>query len=62
MLISSFLQPLTSGPGQDASYELKEGVLFIFTATPGHMEVPHLGVELEIQLLTYTTATAPPDP
>ena len=27
-----------------------------------HMEVPKLGVELELQLLTYTTATAMPDP
>ena len=28
---------------------------------PRHMEVPRLGVELEHQLLTYTTATAMPD-
>ena len=27
-----------------------------------HMEVPRLGVELELQLLTYDTATATPDP
>ena len=27
-----------------------------------HMEVPRLGVELELQLLAYTTATATPDP
>ena len=27
-----------------------------------HMEVPRLGVELELQLLAYTTATAIPDP
>ena len=26
-----------------------------------HMEVPRLGVELELQLLAYTTATAMPD-
>ena len=26
-----------------------------------HMEIPKLGVELELQLLTYTTATATPD-
>ena len=26
------------------------------------MEVPSLGVELELQLLAYTTATATPDP
>ena len=27
-----------------------------------HMEVPRLGVELELQLLVYTTATAMQDP
>ena len=27
-----------------------------------HMEVPRLGVELELQPLAYTTATATPDP
>ena len=27
-----------------------------------HMEVPRLGVELELQLLVYTTATATPNP
>ena len=29
---------------------------------PWHMEVPRLGVELELKLLAYTTATAMPDP
>ena len=29
---------------------------------PRHMEVPRLGVELELWLLAYTTATATPDP
>ena len=29
---------------------------------PQHMEIPRLGVELELQLRTYTTATAMPDP
>ena len=28
---------------------------------PRHMEVPRLGVELELQLLAYATATARPD-
>ena len=28
---------------------------------PWHMEVPRLGVELELQLPAYTTATATPD-
>ena len=29
---------------------------------PWHMEVPGLGVQSELQLLAYTTATATPDP
>ena len=29
---------------------------------PWHVEVPRLGVELELQLLTYATATAMQDP
>ena len=29
---------------------------------PQHMEVPRLGVESELQLPAYTTATAMPDP
>ena len=29
---------------------------------PQHMEVPRLGVKLELQVLVYTTATAVPDP
>ena len=36
--------------------------LFCFLgAHPRHMEVPRLGVQLELQLLAYTTATATPD-
>ena len=27
-----------------------------------HMEIPRLGVELELQLLGYTASTTPPDP
>ena len=34
---------------------------FLFRAIPGHVEVPRLGVELELQLLAYETATAIPD-
>ena len=30
--------------------------LLLFLATPSHMEVPRLGVELELQLPAYTTA------
>ena len=36
--------------------------IFIFLGpNPRHMEVPRLGVESELQLLAYTTATATPD-
>ena len=40
--------------------------LFLFFIFIGlhlqHMEVPRLGVESELQLLTYTAAKATPDP
>ena len=40
-------------------------ILFYFIGFLGlylqHMEVPRLGVELELQLLAYTTATATQD-
>ena len=36
---------------------------FVFLGPhPWHMEVPRLGVYLELQLLAYATATAMPDP
>ena len=36
---------------------------FVFLGPPSrHMEVPRLGVKLELQLLAYTTAKATPDP
>ena len=36
-------------------------LLFVFLAPhPWHMEVPRLGVELELQLLAYTSATVMP--
>ena len=34
---------------------------FILGPHPRHMEVPRLGVKLELQLLAYTIATATPD-
>ena len=34
---------------------------FLFMATLQHMEVPRLGIELELQLLTHSTATATSD-
>ena len=37
-------------------------IFFVFFRIPlWHMEVPRLGVELELQLLAYTTAIAAPD-
>ena len=38
------------------------GLLFCFGCYLRHMEVPRLGVQLELQLLTYTTAHCKPDP
>ena len=38
------------------------GRLVFFGLHLRHMEVPRLGVELELQLLAYTRATATPDP
>ena len=46
----------------------EEGALFYFLCFcflgphPRHMEVPRPGVELELQLLAYATATEMPDP
>ena len=37
-------------------------LILLFWATPRNMEVPRLGVELELQQLPYTTATATWDP
>ena len=35
---------------------------FFLEPNPRHVEVPRLGVELELQLPAYTTASATPDP
>ena len=47
-------------------YFLLSFLFFFFSIVLGrhlrHMEVPRLGVESELQLLPYTTATATPDP
>ena len=41
---------------------LRAFLLFVFLGLhPWHMEVPRLGVKLELQLPTYATATATPD-
>ena len=47
----------------EANYLLPNFIyLFIFLGPhPWHMEVPRVGVEWELQLLAYTTATAMPD-
>ena len=45
---------------------MKGGYFFFFLVFlgphPQHMEVPSLGVKLELRLPAYTTATAMPDP
>ena len=42
-------------------YTVKQIFVFFFLGSrPGHMEVPRLGIQLEIQPLAYTTATATP--
>ena len=47
-------------------FKIKQKKFFFFFgllgAYPPHMEVPRLGVESELQLLAYTTATAMQDP
>ena len=46
-------------------YSLCFFVAFLLSFTgphPRHMEVPRIGVESELQLPAYTTATAPQDP
>ena len=37
-------------------------VILLFRAAPWHIAVPRLGVELELQLLAYITATATQTP
>ena len=51
-----------AGPGLSATLFIS---IFIFCFSglhPQHMEVPRLGVQLELQLPAYTTATATLDP
>ena len=46
-----------------AMWEFLKRIFFWFLGPQiRHMEVPRLGVELELQLPAYTTATAMPDP
>ena len=40
---------------------LFKNFFFLFRAYLRHMEIPRLGVKLELQLLVYTTAAAMPD-
>jgi len=46
----------------EASWLLRLLTFFFFFFIGRHMEVPRLGVESELQLLAYTTATATPGP
>ena len=55
--------------GMEREFGVSRGKLllfFVFLSFLGpymqHMEVPRLRVQLELQLLTYTTATATQDP
>ena len=36
-------------------------ITYLFRAAPKHMELPRLGIESELQLLAYATATAMQD-
>ena len=53
---------LTTGPL--TRLEVPQHILFscVWGAHPWHMEVPRLGVKLELQLPPYATATATQDP
>ena len=66
-----------SGPDQESNQSFRDrvgldmdyfgdsyriGNLFRASMCRQHMEVPRLGVECELQLPAYTTATAIPDP
>ena len=59
MLLQSCLVPLTS-----TTYARKVTYLFIvfLGLHVGHMKVPRLGIELELQLPVYTAAIATPYP
>ena len=52
------LQLPESGQGPGHFMFLICFIFLLFRATPLHMEVSSLGVESELQLLAYTTATA----
>ena len=48
--------------GRKREQQIIVGIFFFFYwPHPWHMEVPRLGVELELQLPTYATATAMQD-
>ena len=56
------LHPLPMPEVYHAVSCLKDYVFFLFPGLPlWHREVPRLGVESELQLQVYTTATATPD-
>ena len=67
-----FLKPIQEEGEMPTHYYLSLHIYFLFIylfiyfgflgAHPRHIEVPRLGVWLELQLLTYTTATATADP
>ena len=56
--VSEAVPTLTCSPAN-----IQKGLFFFFLEPhPQHREVPRLGVQLELQLLAYATATARPDP
>ena len=64
--VLSLLDVTSSCPSYSLSHCIKNASFFFFFCFlgphPWHMEVPRLGVELELQLLAFATATAMPDP
>ena len=62
---------LARGPSRDSGSSARGGETpllhsgdssFFLGPHPWHVEVPRLGVESELQVLAYTTATPMPDP
>ena len=51
-----------SHPYQKANLTYEFFRFCIFSATPAHVEVPRLGVQVKLELPAYTTATAMQDP
>ena len=57
-----FFEPLIFCELKENKYTTSIFFFFLFMAEPGAYEVPRLGIESELQLPAYTTATATQDP